>query len=141
MTAEMIRFHDLDTFTRSYVEAALFTSHDDSGERTGGEPLDRNYDADDIAPETLAEMASDCRKFQEENESWLTEENYVAQSEYSAEDMAGYHFWLTRNGHGSGFWNGDWSDEANEAMTKASKAFGEYNLYLGDDGRIYGHNG
>ena len=139
MTAETIRFRDLDTFTRSYVEAALFTSHDESDE--SGYCLDRNHDAEDIAPETLAEMANDCRKFQEANAEWITEENYVVQSEYSAEDMAGYHFWLTRNGHGSGFWNGNWAEEAGDALTKASEAYGGYHLYLGDDGKIYGHNG
>src|SRR6187402_638287 len=30
------------------------------------EPLDRHYSQSDIAPETLAKMIEDCRKFQEE---------------------------------------------------------------------------
>ena len=29
--------------------------------------------------------------------------------QYSAEDLAGHDFWLTRNGHGTGFWDaGRW---------------------------------
>ena len=56
----------LDDFTLAYIEAALWSSNDDSTPQ-GGEPLDANYGIDDIDPDTLAAMIEDCRRFQEEN--------------------------------------------------------------------------
>ena len=50
----------LDEFTLAYVEAALWSSNDDSTPQ-GGEPLDANYGIDDIDPDTLAAMIEDCR--------------------------------------------------------------------------------
>lgn len=61
-----VNFYDLDPFTRAYITAALWSSNDESDE-SGGDPFDANYDGTDIAPETLAEMAADCAKFQAEN--------------------------------------------------------------------------
>jgi hypothetical protein len=51
--------------------------------------------------------------------------------------MAGHDFWLTRNGHGAGFWDGDLSEDVGNALTEAAKKFGECHLYVGDDGQIY----
>jgi hypothetical protein len=53
----------------------------------------------------------------------------------------GHDFWLTRNGHGAGFWDGDWPKEAGDRLTKACEEFGEFDLYIGDDGMIYGQRG
>lgn len=50
--------------------------------------------------------------------------------------MAGHDFWLTRCGHGAGFWDGDWPEPAATALTEASKAFRNVDLYVGDDGEI-----
>ena len=53
-------------------------------------------------------------------------------------DKVGHDLWLTRNGHGAGFWDGDYADDVGEALTKISEAMGEIDLYVGDDGKIYG---
>jgi hypothetical protein len=52
---------------------------------------------------------------------------------------AGNDFWLTHNGHGAGFWDGDLPDEIGDALTKASEKYREIDLYVGDDGMIYGN--
>jgi len=44
---------------------------------------------------------------------------------------------MTRNGHGAGFWDGDWPDDG-DRLTKASEAYGTFDLYVGDDGEIHG---
>lgn len=62
----------LDPFTRAYVECALWSSLDQSTE-SGGYPLDKNHGPEDIAPETLARMAEDCRQFQADNAADLSE--------------------------------------------------------------------
>ncbi|QNP78372.1 hypothetical protein [Agrobacterium tumefaciens] len=51
--------------------------------------------------------------------------------------MAGHDFWLTRCGHGAGFWDGDWPEPAASVLTTASEEFGNVDLYVGDDGQIY----
>lgn len=118
----------LDTFTRAYIECALWSSNDNADEQ-GGEPLDRNYSASDIAPETLQRMKEDCEKFQSDNREALDESSIP-------NGRAGILFWLNRNGHGSGFWD-EGCPRATE-LAEASKARGSFNLYVGDDGQVHG---
>jgi hypothetical protein len=112
--------NDLDTFTHEYFKCALWASHED------GTPLDDNYDPMDFHPDAVAAMVADCQKFQEENATDIAHNL----------SLAGYHFWLTRNGHGVGFWDGDWP-EGGDRLTKASDAFGETWLYVGDDAKLH----
>lgn len=37
----------------------------------------------------------------------------------------GHDFWMTRQGHGVGFWDGDYTKELGDKLTKLSKAQGE----------------
>ncbi len=134
----------MDEFTQAYIECALWTSIDD---REGGSfPLDDTHSIDDIAPETLEEIIADCQAFQ----------NSFGLLIASDLPRAGHDFWLTRNSHGAGFWDGHWSspftelDDDNAArmiqryrtvgdyLTEMSKPFGSYDLYVGDDNLIYG---
>lgn len=117
----------LDSFTKSYMETALFSSTDDNDQ-----PLDKNYSIHDISEETKSEMMSDCADFQE-----MASELLQALADDATDVRAGKDFWLTRNGHGAGFWDGDWEQQAGAALTKIAKSFGEVNLYVGDDGKIY----
>ena len=116
----------MDLFTIAYIEAALWSSMDESDEQ-GGEPLDANYGLDDIAPETLASILEVCKAFQKDHADDIGGEL----------ERAGHDFWLTRNGHGAGFWDGDWDDEVGRRLTEASDVFGSVDLYVGDDGLIY----
>jgi hypothetical protein len=115
----------LDTFTRAYLEAMLWSSHDFSDE-SGGEPLDRNYSISDIPAKELAKAVRDCKKFQRENERWIDGDS----------SQAGHDFWLTRNYHGSGFRDGHWPEVAERHLTDAAHAFGEVNPYV-HRGRVY----
>jgi len=124
---------ELDNFTLAYIEAALWSSTDESTE-DGGEPLDKNYDLDDIADETLAKIIKDCKEFQEKYADLLDCE---PSTRYPKDEQAGHDFWLTRNGHGCGFWDGDWPEPQATKLTEASKKFGECWLYVGDDNLIY----
>ncbi len=47
----------------------------------------------------------------------------------------GHDFWLTRNGHGAGFWDRGLG-ERGARLTAACKPYGEVNLYLTDDRHI-----
>jgi hypothetical protein len=112
----------LDSFTRAYVECALWSSTDEDGE-----PLDSAYSVDDIAPDTLQAMIEDCQAFQADQSADL--------AEMSAE-QAGHDFWLTRNRHGAGFWDRGLGD-VGQRLTDAAHVWGSVDLYVGDDGRIY----
>ena len=117
---------DFDMFTNSYVETALWSSSDENDE-----PLDKNYSAADIASDTIKKMENDTFEFLRQN--WdLVKMDLID---------AGHDFWLTRQGAGAGFWDGDWPEAAGKRLTKSSKTFGETTLYVGDDGKIYGMSG
>lgn len=119
----------LDRFTEAYLEAALWSSTDNSDE-SGGEPLDENYSLRDISEETLLQAKEDCEAFQRDN--W----DDIERSKEGLE-RAGFDFWLTRNHHGAGFWDRGLGD-IGERLTAACKPYGSIDLYIGDDGKIYG---
>ena len=111
----------MNAFTLGYLEAAIWSSTDETGE-----PLDHNYGIDDFAPETLAKAIEDCDKFLAEN---------IDDVIYRLEE-AGNDFWLSRNRHGAGYFDGDWAD-VGDKLQSAAVAFGEVYIYVGDDNLIY----
>lgn len=128
----------MDEFTEAYIECALWSTNDESTPQ-GGVQLYKNYSVDDIAPETLAQMEKDCEEFQHRNFGALYRHARMYDSEqYSTDENAGKDFWLTRNGHGAGFGDEDYPTAFDRQFRKEAKRFGEYNLYVGDDGKIYG---
>jgi hypothetical protein len=48
----------------------------------------------------------------------------------------GHDFFLTRNGHGAGFWGRGYG-EVGDRLSAACKSYGSQDLYLGDDGKIH----
>lgn len=48
----------------------------------------------------------------------------------------GHDFWLTRNGHGAGFWDRGVAGPAVDALVESSHAWGEQNLYVSDGEEI-----
>ena len=113
----------MDEFTKAYIAAALWSTPDHEGE---GEFLDENYSPDDLHPDTLQAITEDCEQFQAQNRALI--QNDLGQ--------AGHDFWLTRNGHGAGFWDGDWPEHG-DALTRDCEAYGEVDLYACTDGKIY----
>lgn len=119
---ELARLEALGDMLEQYIRTALWSSTDDDDE-----PLDRDHDRFDLAPETLDAMRADCVRFLDLAGPLVT----------GREGDAGHDFWLTRNGHGCGFWDGGWPEAEGKFLTKLSKCFGERFLYVGDDGLIY----
>jgi hypothetical protein len=115
---------NIDTITQHYVICALWSSTDDNGD-----PLDDNRDADEVAPETLAAMRSDVEDFVNANR-----EDLLASGQ--SDEQIGHDFWLTRNGHGAGFWDRGLG-AVGDKLSDACKPYGEVYLYVGDDGKIY----
>ncbi len=107
-----------DEFGRAYLEAAVFTDCGPDGEC---------HDAE-FAACTMRAMERDCANFQEQAGTAIG---------YGDWTKAGHDFWLTRNGHGVGFWDGDWPEPAATTLDNLAKSFGAFELYRGDDGLIY----
>jgi hypothetical protein len=118
----------LDEFTRAYIEAALATSTDESDE-SGGVPLAKKYGIKHIAPETLWKMMGDAEAFQRDNAKDLR----LRKVAIGAAD-----FWLTREEHGAGFWDGDWDEPQATRLSEAAEAYGRFPLYV-HKGKIYAH--
>lgn len=111
-----------EAFVKAYIAAALWSTTGDDDQ-----PLDANHTSANLAPSCLEQMRSDCAKF------WAANANDLQ----AGVERAGHDFWLTRNGHGCGFGDGDWPEEIGERLTVACETFGETCLYVGDDGLIY----
>lgn len=123
---------NIETEFQQYVETALWSSTDD-----GGTPLDRDHGMEDLAPESLASMREELQAFIDGADAdalafWQTEHG---------DGQIGHDFWLTRNGHGAGFWD-RWSGgtrgyEHGRRLTDEAKPYGSSDLYVGDDGRLH----
>ena len=115
---------DLDEFTRSYLETALWSSSDENED-----PLDENYAIGDFSREAIQQAIRDCDDFRTSNEEDLNATG-------APEGQNAHDFWLTRNGHGAGFWDRGYGD-VGERLTAASHPYGEVSIYVGDDGKLY----
>jgi hypothetical protein len=138
-------FRELDSFTQAYIEAMFWTEHapgvsteewnatEDHAE--GSIPDDVGFD--DLSDESLASIVADCREWQEANATdlALAYEAFHANGMAYDEASAGHDYWLTRNGHGAGFWDRG----LGELGDRLSKACGRHEvyIYLGDDGKVY----
>ena len=125
-----------DPFTHAYLVTALWSSTDNSTP-SGGFPLDDNYDVSDIAPGTHAKMSRDAASFQRKNAKDLREAYKHARYD---EKVAGHDLWLSRNGHGAGFWDRGLG-KVGERLDKAAEKYGEFYLFVGDDKQIHGDDG
>lgn len=121
-----------EEFFEGYVEAMLFAETDNADE-CGGEPLNANYEEEDIDDASLVKMRNDCADFTK-----LVRDAFPVMPEHEDYEpiRAGHDFWFTRNGHGVGYWDrglGKFGDE----LTKLAKTMGTCNALVGDDKRIY----
>src|SRR6185437_5945974 len=84
--------YDAADMLRAYIDAALWSSNDESDDQ-GGEPLDANYSADDLAAETLAKMTAEVNAFLAAHAADIG----------ANASQAGHDLWLTRTRSGVGF--------------------------------------
>lgn len=92
-----------------------------------------------LSAETAATLAADVRAFADAAEALVRQAEGVWGD--SLWRRAGHDLWLTRNGHGAGFWDGDWPEALGEQLTEIAHGLGERHLYRGDDGLLYLHEG
>jgi hypothetical protein len=125
-----VAIEDIGSFLDDYLACALWSSTDifeGAVDQVNGDPLDKHFDTSNIAEESKQKAQKDCESFLQQVEAAGLELN----------EDAGHDFWLTRNGHGAGFWDGDYEKEVGQKLTDIAKSFGEANPYVGDDGQAY----
>jgi hypothetical protein len=117
---------DVSAVVEGYVECALWSSVDEEGES-----LNELFSAYDIATPALDEMRGDVEDFLQ---GVLAERPDVFAG--INDGQIGHDFWLTRNRHGAGFWDRGLG-ECGDYLTQCAHAYGEQDLYVGDDGLLY----
>lgn len=133
---------DLAKMINSYLECALWSSYDPEDESF----LDSRFGVADIDEDWLREARRDCYEFLVANEMEIgcvclvLSDAFHGGSHYGLNNV-GHDFWLTRNHHGSGFWDRYYgSDQMLEnwldKLTCESETYGEAELLPIDKGLI-----
>lgn len=111
---------ELAVFLDAYLTCAFWASSDEGIDAMG---------VSDMAIGTYAKMRNDAAAFLSEHREDIGDNL----------SQAGHDFWLTRNGHGAGFWDRPevYGQEQCDRLTDAAHACSESDLYIGDDGKVY----
>lgn len=101
---------DIQAVLSGYLGCALWTATNEEGE-----PLDQKFNVDDFFEESRSAALQVCQRFCSENQDDLQGIDPV---------QIGHDLWLTRNGHGSGFWDRGLGEQG-ERLTQAASSLGE----------------
>ena len=118
-TNEDDSFRDRDNFVTAYIAAA---------EELADDEFEDGYV--DWSPEAIEQMEQDAEDF------FAKAEDLLAQTGVEDPRQHGYDFWLTRNGHGVGFWDRGYG-EVGDKLTALADKYGSSDMYKGDDGKAY----
>jgi len=122
------------------AETVLFSECDNHGV-----PLDANYTIESFDEESLNKLYVEYQQFISVVEEKITAavgENWDCIDDFydlaqPAINQTEYDYILTRNHHGAGFWDGDWSSEVSQILDDAAQSQSEFTAYVDDYGRIY----
>ena len=103
-TAEMLR---------GYLECAEWCGLQDEDREALELSVSPKWDAD-----SLRQAGEDCSCFLADHASIIG----------GRLPQAGHDFWLTRNRHGAGFWDGDWPAEHGRILTDAAHVWGSVDV-------------
>lgn len=119
----------IETAIADYIECAMWSSlhYPDPGQDSEPVPLDSVADNDDLSDELVEHVREDVTAFVTAN--WADVQSLDA-------GQVGHDFWLTRSGHGAGFWDRGLG-ELGDRLTSASKTYGNEDWEIGDDGQIH----
>jgi hypothetical protein len=99
--------------------------------------MDANYGPEDITDESREALREDLASLLNDPDLAYAIEFWQAEL---GDGQVGHDFWLTRNGHGAGFWDrfsGGQGATYGRLLTQAAEAYGTCDLYIGDDGRVH----
>ena len=102
------------------------------------DPLDSHFGVDDFTVESLEKAREEVGDFfdQADQAGLLDRARRFADNDRIAHD-----FWLTRQGHGAGFWDGDYKDDTDDvgdALSELARTFSEFDtVIVGEDGCVH----
>lgn len=96
-------------------------------------PLDDHFEYSDFTEAAL-------RKAETEVSAWfkyLEDEGlYDLALEYTDDGHIAYDFWMTRNEHGCGYWDGDYGDALGDLLDKACESRGRQHVWINENGTL-----
>lgn len=116
-----VDWRELDDFVTGFLECALWATSAE-GPGNDGQPvgnLDDFLDIDDLCPETIRKAREDCDAFRESAGILLDDID---------ESQAGHDFFLTREGHGAGFWDRDHPGDIGDRLSDLCRPFGDFDF-------------
>lgn len=130
---------DVAEVAKGYLDAALWSSTDDrypegeeiEGDDYHGEPFDNWADAWSCSERLLCHcLETACRFLAEVGNDFglYCETSDYRESEGSVATYFGHDLWLTRNGHGAGFWDRGLG-ELGDRLSEAARLLGGVDLY------------
>jgi hypothetical protein len=148
---------DLNQILNGYLEAALWTEE----ERLNDEGQSNQYNDDDVEENELDRLVKIQSNLNKKNFTSFTREDIEPNSliavyldikkfiklagddavkdaiENIRLDGLGHDIWLSRNGHGAGFFDRTYdNDNSEELLMKAARAIGEVDLYINDNNKL-----
>lgn len=120
----------LTQFTNAYLECAIWSSMDDDGT-----PLDlKGYSIYDFDADSLNQATADCQSFITQVVKYADFDAYIHLREQGGHDL-----WLTRNGHGTGFWDRRdiYGFPNSSLLSHHAKLLKEAHVFEGFDGKLY----
>lgn len=125
--SEHISPKNLEKIYSGYIAAAIFTEEEQYNTREFEE-----LDVEDFERHK-SHILKDILSFLKMAGAQPVDEA-VNENGYS---QLGHDIWLTRNGHGAGFFDRGYDSDIEERLMNAAQKLGESYPYQGDDGRLY----
>lgn len=123
-----------------FEEEAWRAAAEESGAVVGDDFLDEYFGIESFSIAALELAIRDCSAFESENAAILGAAVATGEvkcgPEYNEIERAGHDLWLTRNGHGAGFWDGDWPEPYAKELAEAARRAGQRTLYVSDVGEV-----
>jgi hypothetical protein len=114
-----------DEMLKGYLEAAIWLAE-------FNEDGDGDYYIDDVSDYSIKSSKKDIKQFIER----CILHGYIEDlTNKMSGSSIGHDFWLTRNGHGAGFWDRDLGD-LGDNLTTICEDFGTRNCFVEDDNKI-----
>lgn len=111
----------MDAVTQAYLECALWSSADDEDIVS----CNRDFVISDFPTDVVDAAKADVKSFKEQAGAF---------TEGLTDSDIGHNLWLTRNGHGTGFW--DRGYKHGDALADIARGMGERHVFVDDSGEL-----
>ena len=124
-----MRVPDIHEAAWAYLECASWSTYVSDGE---GNIVAESLDDTDAQWNTTAIAAATAQieQFVDDEVDEIIERHGIQPGQL------GHDLWLTRNGHGAGFWDRGYGPDG-DRLTELCKPMGSDDAYIGDDGTIH----